>query len=339
LKLLRGERLVGVFLLAATGAVVTIGASIASQKHLFEERYIFHTRFHRGHGLSEGSAVYLIDIEAGRVHTIRPYIGPDSRPYVEVAFDVREDFLKYFKEDSIASVSATTVAGEFLGGKVLEVSVGTPASVPLAPGATLLSLDSLEGQAILGRTSLRSLPDDVEALIHHASAILASLNDPNSALRQTLSALDTLETAKLPETAQRVRELVDQFTKPGELQDTIAQAQLLLTRVTDPNSTLGQLMVDDAELYRGIATSMETLNRASAQAETTFGTMNEQTVPELSVSMQELQVSMRDMQKMMGELSNTIVDMNRVLIQAELVLGSFEQTRFVKKRGNNETDE
>jgi uncharacterized coiled-coil protein SlyX len=98
-------------------------------------------------------------------------------------------------------------------------------------------------------------------------------------------------------------------------------------------------MVDDAELYRGIATSMETLNRASAQAETTFGTMNEQTVPELSVSMQELQVSMRDMQKMMGELSNTIVDMNRVLIQAELVLGSFEQTRFVKKRGNNETDE
>ncbi len=339
MKKLPGERYVGLFLAGAAVAVGVVAASVASQKHLFEERYDFTTRFHRGHGLAEGTAVYLIDIEAGRVKRINPHIGPDGRPYVAIDFEVREDFLKYLKEDSIASVSATTVAGEFLGGKVLEVSVGSPEAGPLRPGATLLSLDSLEGQAILGRTAMESLPDDVEGLIHHASELLASLNDPESALRQTLSALETLELAHLPETAEKVREMLDEVSKPGEIRDSIDEVQALLAKVAAPDSSLGHLLIDDAELYKGIATSMEALNQASQEAEQAFTTMNHQTVPELSVSMDELKTSMKDMQAMMSDLSVTITEMNRVLAQAESVLGSVEQTRFVKKRGADEGDE
>ena len=334
---LPGERYVGVFLLGALGAVLTVGASVASQKHLFEDRHVFHTRFNRGHGLAEGSAVYLPDIEAGRVRSIRPHAGPDGRPYVALEFDVRDGFLKYLKEDSIASVSATTVAGEFLGGKVLEISVGSPSAAAVVPGASLLSLDSLEGQAILGRTSMESLPSDVEGLIHHASALLASLNDPKSALRNTLTALEDLDLSTLPETAAQVRAMLDQVSQPGDLRDAIAQVQGLLNRVADEDSSLGQLLVDDAELYQGISTSMDALNRASSQAESAFGTLNTQTVPELSVSMDELKISMREMQTMMSDLSVTIVEMNRVLAQAESVLGSVEQTRFVKKRGGPDT--
>ena len=81
--------------------------------------------------------------------------------------------------------------------------------------------------------------------------------------------------------------------------------------------------------------SMDALNRASQEAESAFGTLNEQTVPELSTSMDELKTSMREMQTMMDDLSVTIVEMNKVLVQAESVLGSVEQTRFVKKRGTD----
>jgi ABC-type transporter Mla subunit MlaD len=332
-KTLPGERFVGLFLAGAALAVGGVGLSVASQKHLFEDRHVFHTRFHRGHGLSEGSAVYLIDIEAGRVHSIAPHVGPDGRPYVQVAFDVRDGFLKYLKEDSIAAVSATTVAGEFLGGKVLEVSVGSPEANPVVPGASLLSLDSLEGQSILGRSAMESLPSDVEGLIHHASALLASLNNPKSALRQTLTALEPLDLSSLPEAADKVRSMLDEIAEPGQLRDTLAELQGLLGRVNDPNSSLGHLLIDDAQLYEGIGTSMDALNRASKEAESAFGTLNEQTVPELSVSMDELKTSMRDMQSMMTDLAVTIVELNKVLVQAESVLGSVEQTRFVKKRG------
>ncbi|GEM_PF-4140138 len=332
MKRLPGERFVGLFLIGAAVAVAVVGAAVASQKHLFEDRHVFHTRFHRGHGLSEGTAVYLIDIEAGRVLDIAPHVGPDGRPYVQVSFDVRESFLKYIKEDSIAAASATTVAGEFLGGKVLDVSVGSPEAEPLPPGASLLSLDSLEGQAILGRTAMESLPSHVEGLIHHASELLTSLNDPKSALRQTLTAMEGLDLSSLPETAEQVREMLAQVAQPGELGHTIDELQTLLARVGDPDSSLGQLLVDDAALFTGITTSMDALNRASLQAESAFGTLNDQTVPELSVSMSELQTSMKEMQVMMDDMSVTIVELNKVLVQAEHVLGSMEQTRFVKKR-------
>ena len=98
-------------------------------------------------------------------------------------------------------------------------------------------------------------------------------------------------------------------------------------------------MIDEADLYQGIATSMDALNRASQQAESAFGALNNQTVPEMSVSMKEMKTSMEDMQQVMNELSVTIVDLNRVLSQAESVLGSVEQTRFVKKRGDEENED
>ncbi len=339
MKRLPGERLVGLFLLGAAGAVLALGVAVASRKQLLEERHLFSTHFHRGHGLAKGSSVYMIDIQAGRVRSIAPQLGPDGTPYVGVEFEIRDSFLKYIKSDSVASVSATTVAGEFLGGKVLEVSVGSPNSTEAPPGMLLLSLDSEEGQALLGRSSMESLPADVEGLIHHASELLASLNDPDSSLRHTLSALENLDTAELPAAAQKVGQLLDDMSQPGALRDTLDEVLGLLDKLSDPKSSLGHLMIDEADLYQGIATSMDALNRASQQAESAFGALNNQTVPEMSVSMKEMKTSMEDMQQVMNELSVTIVDLNRVLSQAESVLGSVEQTRFVKKRGDEENED
>ncbi len=333
---LPGERLVGAFLLLAAGTVLTVGAAVGSQKHLFEDRYLFHTRFNRGHGLSEGAGVYLVDIEAGRVRSIEPRLGDDGRPYVAVEFDVREAFLPYLREDSVAAVSAVTVAGEFLGGKVLELRPGSPDARNLAVGSEMISLDSEEGQALLGRSAMESLPDDIEELIHNASELLAALNNKDSALRKALVTLDELGDADLPEAVAQVRALIDELSGSGELVETLRTVQTLLVKVADEDSSLGHLLRDDAELYTSISSAMEALNRASNAADGTFGVVEGQTVPALGASMDELSVSMREMQEVMGQLKTTIVDLNRVLKQAETVLDSVEQTRFIQKHADDE---
>jgi len=54
--------------------------------------------------------------------------------------------------------------------------------------------------------------------------------------------------------------------------------------------------------------------------------------------MDELTVSMRQMRDVMSQLETTIVDLNRVLGQAEHVLGSVEQTRFIQKHADDDDD-
>ena len=335
---LPGERFVGVFLLLAAGAVAAVAVAVGTQKNLFEDRYHYTARFNRGHGLAEGTGVYVVDIEAGGVRSIEPGLGNDGRLYVEVGFDVREGFLPYLKEDSVASVSALTVAGEFIGGKVLEIRPGSRDSKLLRPGSEMISLDSEEGQALLGRTAMGSLPGEVEDLIHHASELLSALNDEESSLRRAMGALDDLGEADLPEAIAQVRSLVDELAGAGELAGTLRSLQDLLARVSDEDSSLGHLLVDDAELYKSIAVAMESLNKASVAADGTFGVVEGQTVPALGGSMDELTVSMRQMRDVMSQLETTIVDLNRVLGQAEHVLGSVEQTRFIQKHADDDDD-
>ena len=131
-RLSRVERVVGVFVTVATLLLLAgfgyyvYHTGVRKGWWTFKARY--YTEVDSGAGLTVGGDVRLLGFSVGRITKVEAN-EPFKYPPVHVAFEVRHPYQGYIWTDSKARV----VAGDFLGGRIIEV---TPGGSSIKPGDT-----------------------------------------------------------------------------------------------------------------------------------------------------------------------------------------------------------
>lgn len=124
-RLNRMERTVGWFVLLATALLIFGFAyylqNTAKRKGWFKKRAPYFTMIDRATGLRVGDPVMLMGFEAGQITDVQPQPPEDFYNNVYVEFEIREPNYGYLWTEG----SRATVAADFLGKRILEVTKGT----------------------------------------------------------------------------------------------------------------------------------------------------------------------------------------------------------------------
>ena len=145
----RASIVVGAFMLLSLAALVVTIMALSSQQGAWRDRYTLEAYFENVGGLIPNAPVWLAGTPIGRVDTVAFAQGPEGRPMVRVGLQVDQAVAGRIREDSVASIGTIGL----LGDRYVEVSLGTSASEPLAPGSELETLDPTNINQVIARGS------------------------------------------------------------------------------------------------------------------------------------------------------------------------------------------
>src|SRR5947207_8777933 len=117
--------------------------ALGARARLFEARYTIHADFTEVAGLTEGATVRLAGVQIGRVGGVHLPGQPGGK--VRVDLNIARRYADRIRKDSIARIETQGL----LGDKVVEVTVGTPATPPLQPGEVLTAREPTDFARVL----------------------------------------------------------------------------------------------------------------------------------------------------------------------------------------------
>lgn len=133
-KKIANNIIVGVFVLVGVVFFVYILFTIGGGKGVFASEYTLYAKFDHVKGLNYGSEVSLAGLRAGTVKRITiDNMSERKELIVEMAID--KEMRDKIRQDSDATILTSGV----LGDKYIEISIGSPSSPMLEPGATVAS--------------------------------------------------------------------------------------------------------------------------------------------------------------------------------------------------------
>jgi len=210
---------------------------------VFKKTKIYYARFKYTNGIEVGSLVRYGGFEVGRVRRVG--IAPDNSSLIE--FELEIDSNVPIKKDSQAFITSIGIMGEYY----IEISTGSTASEPLAPGNLLVCKDV---------TPMMMLTDTVDELsgklsetIDHLNQLLGSQNQAQ--IYQILSNLNRL----LADNQQVISGMM-------------ANMDGMMSRLTNMTTRLDTLLNENQD---AIARSVQHLEKTLAQSRELVQTMGE----------------------------------------------------------------
>jgi phospholipid/cholesterol/gamma-HCH transport system substrate-binding protein len=129
----RTSLIVGVFALAALGALALAILSLSSQEGVFGDRYRLVGYYENVQGLIPNAPVWLAGTRVGRVESVNLGTRPDGGAAVKVVLSIDDDVQERIRADSMASIGTIGL----LGDRYVEVSLGSPSEPVLEDGAEI----------------------------------------------------------------------------------------------------------------------------------------------------------------------------------------------------------
>lgn len=179
------EKKVGIFFIVAVLIMVLLLESV-QDKPFFRNNYLLKTYFHSVSGLEQGDTVRLAGLKVGEVQDIG--ITGDK---VEVIIVVGRGVP--VRADSQAAIKMTSL----LGGKYLELSLGSPSSPLLEPGGVISSVDAPDLDELLAKVN--TIVSEVQKFTgvlgdnkDNLQTILSSLGEGSPHLKETLTSLNRI---------------------------------------------------------------------------------------------------------------------------------------------------
>ena len=239
------ELRVGLLLLAALAVLGIAIVKLGEAANLFTKRYALVTFLPNAAGLREGGSVTVAGQLAGVVEHIE-FLAPtgDTSRNLKVTLALDERVRAQIREDSRAKLRTLGL----LGDKVLDISPGTPRFAVLPPGDTVITVSTLDYEAILAQAS--GAVGDMVELTHDLRAITGGLVRGDGTMGQLLTS----------------RSLYD------DLSGTLSRLNTLLTRLDRRDGTLAKL-VDDPSLYTHLVSVTTQLDSVLGQVRGTHGTL------------------------------------------------------------------
>jgi phospholipid/cholesterol/gamma-HCH transport system substrate-binding protein len=217
------DRYVGILVVLAVVLVVVALVFLARGQQWFAKRSMYRVTFSRVQGLKPGTSVTISGMEVGQVKSL--HLTPQSK--VELILDVLQKYGENIRQDSRA-----TVAMALLGGKSVEITVGSPGQPSLPEGSIIPSEEPKEITDLLKeidfKTPLKKLDDALENL----KSITQKLNDPRGELFTLLKSVEFV-TAQLKNGQGNVGAILQDPKMHREIMASLESIRRSLSRVEE----------------------------------------------------------------------------------------------------------
>lgn len=167
------DRYVGIFVILALILISVTLVFVGREQKWFEKRYRYTVVFNKVPGLKPGTPVTISGMEVGTVQSLRL----TRQNKVALTLEVRETYKEYIRKDSQA-----TIASALIGGKTVEITVGSPDQPPLPEGASIASLEPKELSDILKEIDVKTPLKKLDDALENVKSITEKLNDPKGEL-------------------------------------------------------------------------------------------------------------------------------------------------------------
>jgi len=261
-RIKRLDRYVGIFVILAVIMVIVTLVLLGRGQKWFEKRYSYTVVFNKVHGLKPGTGVTISGMEVGNVKSLR--LTPESK--VALTLEVLQTYRDYIRKDS----QATIVSG-LLGGKTLEISMGSPEQPPLPEKGVIPSTEPREITDILKeidvKTPLKKLDDALENL----KSITAKLNDPRGELFTLLRNVEVI-TQQLKTGQGNVGAILQDKKMHGEITAAIESARRSMGNVEEVTQNakkfsqdLSKILIEVDRALKGIPVILEDVKKATSE--------------------------------------------------------------------------
>jgi len=284
------DRFVGAFILAAMVMAVGAFVFISKGQKWFAKRNPYTVVFAKVQGLKPGTAVTVAGMEVGRVKSLR--LNPEGQ--VELNLEILDEYRQILRVDSQATIAST-----LLGGKTVEITMGSRDRPELPPGAVIRSIEPKEIGDFLKEVDVKEPLKKVNEALENIKSITAKLNDPQGDLFTLL---------------QNVRWVTHQW-KSGEgnvgaiLQDQRIHGEILRTldSLRRSASNLEEITQNALKVSRDIPRLMAELDRSVQEVPHIVGQVKTAagTLPQI---MGEVQKAAGDAPKITGNVKHLTED-------------------------------
>ncbi len=269
------DRYVGIFVILALALIMVTVVFIGRGQKWFEKRYHYTVVFNKVQGLKPGTGVTISGMEVGSVKSLR--LNPQSK--VDVTLEVLESYRDYIRKDSQATISSA-----LLGGKTVEVTVGSPGEPILLEGATITSQEPKELTDILKdidvKTPLKKLDDALE----NVKSITEKLNNPQ-----------------------------------GELFTILRNVEFITAQLKNGQGNVGGIL-QDKRMHGEIAAAVESIHRSAVNIEET--TQNASKVSrDLPQLISEVDRAIKEVPKILDDVKKATSDLPKVMGDVQKAAG------------------
>ena len=306
--------IVGAFVL---GGLLLFGGGlflIGDRRLLFVDQFELSSTFGKVTGLQVGTQVRIAGLDAGEVLEIRLPASPSDK--FSVRMRLREDVRQLVRADSTCAIQTDGIVGNAF----VQVSVGTDASPPIAPGGTIAGVDPIEFADLIqeGRDTFRTVAQemiDLKGEISGAVGVLAQTIDAANGVIENVGR----DVGRLTTTSARLVENV---------QGTVADARVLVNDVRQGQGTIGQLLTD--------RTLYDRMTSVGREAEQTVQNLRE-TTDHARAAVQSFAAPYGAAQQIAQTLRNTLAEVQEVTSDlaegTEALKRNFLFRGFFRQRG------
>lgn len=243
---------VGAFVLACLVATMVTILSLTAEKGIFTNQYHLVARFGNVQGLLAGAPVWLAGKSVGSVSMVDFDATVAEQP-LKVTMLIDESVGERIRADSVATIGTIGV----LGDSYVELSVGSPSELALAPGDELLSVDPINLYAVMAHAT--------EAM-DSISGLAEDLN--NEVMVSGKDALESFTTL-----ASNLNVVVESFNAEGggaRAANAMAAASDIMIQIREGDGLLHNVIYDDRS-----GEGIQSLTRSLASVEELVSGLNE----------------------------------------------------------------
>ncbi|HEB01957.1 MAG TPA: MCE family protein [Nitrospirae bacterium] len=213
------EKKVGIFIAVAVVSIILSIVFIGLQREVFTAKAVIYFIADSGSDLIGGQNVKFKGFRIGKVEDVTL----NDRGKVEVKLTILEEYMRFIKADSIATLKQEGVIGDF----IISISQGSEDMANVYDGG---------GVFFERATSIEELANEIKAqaelAIEEIKRITSYVSDPEGDIKQTIKNVRQL-TDETKQTVKNVRQLTD------EMKQTVKNADdMLVTIRRDLSATL-----------------------------------------------------------------------------------------------------
>jgi phospholipid/cholesterol/gamma-HCH transport system substrate-binding protein len=240
---------IGLLVAVALAIFMLTILSLGQEQRFWQRKVQYEIRFARTNGLQKGAIVSLNGVTIGSVDELR--FPPDpTDTHIQVLINVASHVAERIREDTTANLRTYGL----LGDRYIELSAGSAAAAPLAPGSRIPAVDPIDYEQVIGQSGGDIVSNVVE--------VTASLRDVLQSIQRGEGLLGAMvRNRELGEAT-----ITDLRQTMANLQDTTRSLDRIIVRVEQGEGLLGQLTTrtkENAKLLARIDRSAANIEEVS----------------------------------------------------------------------------
>jgi len=301
------DRYVGVFIILALAMIIVTLVFIARGQKWFEKRYYYTAVFDRVHGLKPGTDVTISGMEVGTVKSLR--LNPQSK--VEVTLEILETYKDHLRQDS-----RVTIVSGLLGGKTVEVTMGSPNQSPLPAGGTIASQEPKELTDILKEVDVKTPLKKVDEALENLKSITAKLNHPRGELFTLLQNVEFV-TRQLKSGQGNVGAILQDKKMYGEIMAAIESIRRSAGNIEETTQNAAKVSKDLPKVTAEIDRTLQEIPKILEDVK--------KVTADLPQAMEKIQKALGDVLAITGEAKGITAEVKEIATDLKAITGNIKK--------------